>query len=68
MNTSQVRFERAALRERLVTSAALKWLYSCMCSYVALEIKRVIEAFGAELAVVALVERMCLHVAIQQAL
>lgn len=68
VHARKVRFKRAALRERLVASAALEWLYSCVCSYVALQIKRVIEAFGAELAVVTLVEWVRLHVAIQQAL
>lgn len=36
VHACEVRLERTALRERLVASAALKWLYSCVCPYMAL--------------------------------
>lgn len=64
----EVRFERATLSKRLVTSATFERLYSRVRSYVALEIERIIEAFCAELAVIALVEGMGLHMAIKQTL
>ena len=60
--------ERTALCERLVTSAALEWLYSRVRPYMALQIKRIIEAFGTVLAVITFVKRMSLHVAIEQTL
>lgn len=68
VNASEVRFERATLSKRLVTSATLKRLNSRVRSYVALEVKSIIETLCTELAVVALVEGMGLHVTIQQAL
>ena len=63
-----MRLERTTLRKRLVTSAALKWLYSCVCPYMALQIEGIIEAFGTVLAVIPFVKGVSLHVAIEQAL
>lgn len=68
VHACQVRLERTALCERLVTSAALKWLYSCVCPYMALQIEGIIEAFGTELAVITFIKGVSLHVAIEKAL
>ena len=64
----QVRLERAALRERFVAAVAFEWFDACVCSDVPFEVECVVEALATVLAVVALVERVRLHVSIQQSL
>lgn len=59
-----VGLERAALREGLVAEGALVRTDSCMCAYVSLEVKGVIEAFAAEAAQVSLGLVVTLHMSV----